>query len=88
MRFANTRSVNDPYLEYCHARKLRPHPARMARGLAEFFIKLLTDPKDVVLDPFAGSNTTGEVAEALDRRWVAVELEPEYIAGPRGRFQD
>ena len=87
LRFANTRSNNDPYLKYCRKWNLRPHPARMARGLAEFFIKLLTDPKDLVLDPFAGSNTTGEAAEALKRRWVSVEPETEYIAGSRARFR-
>jgi site-specific DNA-methyltransferase (cytosine-N4-specific) len=87
LRFANTRSKNDPYLKYCRKRNLRPHPARMARGLAEFFIKLLTDPKDLVLDPFAGSNTTGEAAEALKRRWLAVEPEPEYVAGSKARFR-
>lgn len=86
LRFANTRSTNDAYLAYCRKKKLPPHPARMAKGLAEFFIKLLTEPSDLVLDPFAGSNTTGEAAEGLKRRWIAVEPEPEYIAGSRGRF--
>jgi DNA modification methylase len=87
LRFANTRSKNDGYLAYCRKRGLQPHPARMARGIVEFFIKLLTEPKDLVLDPFAGSNTTGETAEGLKRRWIAVEPVAEYIAGSRGRFR-
>jgi site-specific DNA-methyltransferase (cytosine-N4-specific) len=58
----------------------------MPRRVAEFFIKFLTDPNDVVLDPFAGSNTTGEAAEILGRRWVAVEPEQEYVLSSRGRF--
>ena len=49
-------------------------------------MKFLTDPDDLVLDPFAGSNTTGEAAEALGRRWVAVEMTEEYIQGSKGRF--
>jgi len=39
-----------------------------------------------VLDPFAGSNTTGAVAEALGRRWIAVEANKEYAKGSKGRF--
>jgi site-specific DNA-methyltransferase (cytosine-N4-specific) len=47
---------------------------------------LLTDPNDLVLDPFAGSNTTGQVAEAAGRRWIAIEQEPEFVANSRLRF--
>jgi DNA modification methylase len=43
--------------------------------LPEFFVKMLTDPGDLILDPFAGSNTTGSVAERLERRWLAFERE-------------
>ncbi len=39
----------------------------------EFFIKLLTDQDDIVVDTFAGSNTTGMVAEDLGRKWIAME---------------
>jgi hypothetical protein len=53
---------------------------------AEFFIKFLTRPGDVVFDPFAGSNTTGAEAESLGRGWVSVEANREYIRGSRGRF--
>ncbi|MCH7663643.1 MAG: site-specific DNA-methyltransferase [Chloroflexi bacterium] len=82
---ANTHA-NTSYLQYCRENNLQPHPARMPRSVAEFFIKFLTDPNDVVLDPFAGSNTTGEAAEILRRRWVAVEPEQEYVLASRGRF--
>jgi site-specific DNA-methyltransferase (cytosine-N4-specific) len=58
----------------------------MPKGIAEFFIKFLSDPGDIVLDPFAGINTTGEVAEALGRHWVAIEPQQQYILGSRGRF--
>jgi DNA modification methylase len=82
---SNTQSRTE-YLNYCRNRNINPHPARMPVGLPEFFIKFLTEPSDLVLDPFAGSNTTGAAAENLDRRWIAVELNEEYIAGSRGRF--
>jgi len=55
--------------------------------LPEFFIKFLTGSRDIVLDPFAGSNTTGAVAEKLKRRWIAIETDWDYIAGSRGRFE-
>src|SRR5262249_17071359 len=82
---ANTQASSE-YLTYCREQGLQPHPARMPLGVAEFFIKFLTKPGMLVLDPFAGSNTTGEAAEKLGRRWVGIEPQQEYIAGSRGRF--
>ena len=86
LTFSNTLST-DPYRQYCRDNGLPLHPARMPAGLAEFFIKFLTDSDDLVLDPFAGSNTTGAAAEELGRRWVAIEPNGEYIEGSRGRFE-
>ena len=83
---ANTQARSD-YLNYCREHELRPHPARMPSGLAEFFVKFLTKPKDLVLDPFAGSNTTGAAAESLGRRWLAIEPNKSYLEGSRGRFR-
>ena len=58
----------------------------MPMELSSFFIKFLTKPGDLVLDPFAGSNTTGAAAEHLHRRWISVEPNKEYVAGSKGRF--
>jgi len=82
---ANTHS-NSEYQTYCREQNLKPHPARMPPGLAEFFIKFLTEPDMLVLDPFAGSNTTGAAAEKLGRRWIAIEPQDDYISGSMGRF--
>ena len=82
---ANTRSA-DPYRTHCERIGVTPHPAPMQRHLAEFFIRFLTDEGDLVLDPFAGSNMTGAVAEENNRRWVAVEPDEEYVDGSVGRF--
>lgn len=82
---ANTLS-NTEYQAYCREQALQPHPARMPPGLAEFFIKFLTKPDMLVLDPFAGSNTTGAAAEKLGRRWIAIEPQDDYISGSKGRF--
>ena len=85
LSLSNT-GINDSYQRYCRQEKLRLHPARMPIGLADFFIKLLTTPGDLVIDPFAGSNITGASAEALGRRWLAIEANPEYVRGSKGRF--
>jgi len=85
LTIANTRA-NDDYQKYCREHGFPLHPARMPMELAEFFIKFLTEPRDLVLDPFAGSNTTGAAAERLKRRWVSIEPNEDYLAGSRGRF--
>jgi DNA modification methylase len=82
---SNTES-NSPYLNYCRLKKITPHPARMPIDLPEFFIKFLTEKGDLVFDPFAGSNTTGEAAEMHGRNWIATELNQDYINGSKGRF--
>lgn len=85
LTFSNT-SSNDAYRDYCRQKDLEVHPAPMPLGLIEFFIKMLTDEGDLVYDPFAGSNSTGAVAERLGRRWLATEPLEHYVAGSRGRF--
>lgn len=83
---ANTES-NSYYLRYCHERGIEPHPARYPAGLPEYFIRMLTDPGDLVVDPFAGSCVTGEVCERLARRWLCTETSEEYLRGSLGRFE-
>jgi DNA methylase len=78
--------ARDNYLDYCRRHNLNIHPARMASKVAEFFVKFLTVPGDLVLDPFAGSNVTGATAEQHGRRWVSIEPNQDYIASSRGRF--
>jgi DNA modification methylase len=83
---ANTKA-KDPYQVYCKARGLEPHPARMSEGVPDFFIRFLTEAGDLILDPFAGSNTTGAVAERLKRPWVSVEPNLDYLMGSKVRFR-
>lgn len=84
---SNTNS-NDYFLRKCREEKLTPHPARMPVGLSAFFVKFLTSPGDLVLDPFAGSNTTGFTAEQLKRRWISIEARKEYSRQSAIRFRD
>jgi DNA modification methylase len=65
--------------ERSNASSWDPHPARFPSALPEYFIKLLTDPGDLVVDPFAGSCITGEVSESLRREWVCCELQADYL---------
>lgn len=85
LSFSNTNS-NDPFMRACRERGIKPHPARMHRGVADFFIEYLTAPGDLVFDPFAGSGTTLQAAERAGRRWIGCELMDEYIEQARLRL--
>jgi DNA modification methylase len=82
---ANTRN-DSSYQIFCRENGIDPHPARMSEKVAEFFIKFLTDKRDLILDPFSGSNTTGFVAERLARRWISIEALPAYAASGIANF--
>lgn len=58
--------------------KNRGHSAAFPFGLPEYFIKLLTRPGDVVLDPFLGSGTTALAAQAHGRHYLGMELNHDY----------
>jgi len=85
LAIANTES-NGYYQEYCRKNGINIHPARFPAQLPEYFIRMLTDPGDMVLDPFGGSCMTGMVSETLKRKWACVELSSEYIRGAVARF--
>lgn len=87
LQISNTDS-NGGYLRGCKTVGVKGHPARFPAKLPEFFIKMLTDPGDMVVDIFAGSNTAGHAAESLGRRWRAFELNREYLAASAFRFLD
>lgn len=85
LKGTNTHSV-DKYQLFCRERGIRLHPARMPPELAEFFIRFLTESGDMVFDPFAGSNTTGAVADQLGRQWVSIEAQWSYATSSIARF--
>ncbi len=80
-------SANDKYTLRCKEAGVKIHPARFPPALPEFFIKLLTESGDVVVDPFAGSNTTGAVAESQERRWLSIEMNEDYLSASKFRFE-
>jgi DNA modification methylase len=87
LQLSNTES-NSQYLRLCKTLSAKKHPARFPSKLPEFFIDFLTDEDDLVVDMFAGSNTTGEVAEKRGRRWLAGDLDKDYLAASSLRFFD
>jgi site-specific DNA-methyltransferase (cytosine-N4-specific) len=78
---------NSTYIRGSKAAGTKIHPARFPAELPRFFIKFLTDPGDLVMDPFAGSNTTGAVAESLRRRWLTCEINEGYAQASKLRFE-
>ncbi len=87
LQIPNTDS-NSHYLRLCKALGAETHPARFPPDLPRFFLKMLTDPGDLIVDLFSGSNTTGYVAEQLGRRWVSIELDWHYAALSAVRFME
>lgn len=87
LSISNTDS-NSFYLRMCKKFGLERHPARYPEDLPAFFIKMLTDSGDIVLDIFAGSNTTGLAAENLDRQWLSFDSSLDYLKASAFRFLD
>lgn len=79
-------AANDDYTMLCKENDVKIHPARFPAALPTFFIKLLTEANDIVVDPFAGSNTCGAVCEELGRRWLGFDEVEEYLRASRFRF--
>ncbi|MBI4578257.1 MAG: site-specific DNA-methyltransferase [Planctomycetes bacterium] len=87
LQIPNTDS-NSHYLRTCKALGRGSHPARFPADLPRFFIRFLTDPGDLVVDIFSGSNTTGYVAEELGRQWLSVEIDRHCAALSVVRFME
>jgi site-specific DNA-methyltransferase (cytosine-N4-specific) len=85
LQHPNTES-NSVYIRLCKEFGFDAHPARFPKALPSFFINFLTEPGDVVLDMFCGSNTTGEAAEELGRKWIGIELSRDYAIASAFRF--
>ncbi len=78
---------NSAYIRNSKIAGNKIHPARFPAELPRFFMEFLTNAGDLVFDPFAGSNTTGYVAEALKRKWMGVEIRNDYAQESRLRFE-
>lgn len=74
------------YKKTAKALGLPPHGAPYPLALATFLIRFLSEPGDLVVDPFGGSLTTGVAAEQEYRRWLITECMWEYLRGGGERF--
>jgi len=63
-----------------HRRNRDYHPCQLPDALLERIIRLSTNPGDIVLDALAGTGTTAVVAARLGRRYVAIDIDPTYVA--------
>jgi site-specific DNA-methyltransferase (adenine-specific) len=68
--------------------ELREHPTQKPEWLMDEWVSLFSNPDDVVLDPFMGSGTTGVSAVRLGRKFIGVEVNPDYFAMARLRIEN
>lgn len=62
------------------------HPTQKAVSILEPLIAAFSQPGDTVLDPFAGSGSTGVACARLDRRFIGIELDPAHHAAAERRI--
>ena len=60
-------------------KRTNTHPTVKPIALMEYLIKMVTRESQIVLDPFTGSGTTLIAAKKLGRKYIGIELEPEYV---------
>jgi len=63
----------------CQGKERTPHPTQKPLVVMERLVKVSSNPGDMVLDPFAGSGTTGEACQRLGRSFILVEVVERYI---------
>jgi site-specific DNA-methyltransferase (adenine-specific) len=63
------------------------HPTVKPIGLMRWIVRLVVPPGGVVLDPFAGSGSTGIAAVLEERQFVGIEREAEYVRIARARLR-
>ena len=63
------------------------HPTVKPIKLMEYLIKLTTKENAIVLDPFIGSGTTAIACQKLNRKWIGIEKEEEYVKIAEARIR-
>ena len=69
-------------------RKYGKHPTQKPEVLMSYFIQVLSNPDDIVLDPFMGSGTTGVAAKRLGRKFIGIEIDKEYFKIAEARINE
>ena len=88
LTFGHSCADQREYKRLARANGLPAHGATMPLSLASFLIEFLSQPDDLVIDPFGGSFTTAKAAERLGRRWLSTECMVEYVLGAASRFRE
>lgn len=74
------------HVHYCSAERQK-HPTQKPESLIDRLVRASTNERELVIDPFVGSGTTCRVAKLLDRRWIGIDINPEYVALSRERVE-
>ena len=74
------------HIHYSNPERLN-HPTQKPEAIIKRIILASSNKKDVVLDPFVGSGTTCVVANMLGRKWVGIDVNPDYIKMSEGRLK-
>lgn len=69
-------------------RRYGKHPTQKPEGLIRRFVEILSNPGDIVLDPFMGSGTTGVVSKRAGRNFIGIELDGAYFKAAQQRIQE
>lgn len=78
-RVTSEHGIRENVWRYTFDMQTAGHPAPFPQALASDHIQSWSNPGDIVLDPFAGSGTTLKAAKELNRRYVGIEVNPEYV---------
>lgn len=83
-------SCNDTraYRDFADTLGLPSHGAMQPTSIPDFFIRFLTEPDELVVDPFGGTIRTGLAAERLGRRWLVTEWILQYVRGAAELFRE
>lgn len=88
LSFGHRCAAQTAYKKAARELGLPVHGAPMPLKLASFLIEFLSEPGDLIVDPFAGSFTSADASERLGRRWMATDCMLEYVWGGATRFVD
>ncbi len=66
------------HVHYCSAER-ENHPTQKPEALLERIVKASSNSGDIILDPFVGSGTTCRVAQTLNRNWLGIDINPDFI---------
>jgi len=87
LTFGHSCADQRQYKRDARAAGLPAHGAPMPLSLASFLVEYLSQPGDLIVDPFSGSFTTAKAAELLGRRWLCTEIMVQYVLGAANRFR-